>query len=301
MNATTRRNRTLAGPRSGYHGLLTAALALCIHQVRQDPPDLAAVLKGKSVDDLLKVPGLQEQFDAIIEKRIARARKENSGGDTGLSEVEKQELEKLRKATAAREQQELEEKKRYDAIIANKDKEFGETLKSKDEAYNGLLSDYQRAVIDDSLLAEASAAGATNPHVVAKVLKDRVRLDKHRKIEVLDADGDPMLKGGKPLSIKQLMDAAKTEYPMLFKADADDTGAGGSGGKGGKSTNDGGEAGDPESLDAMEAELKVLEEDQKKVREAAQTQPSDANLNKGIELRRKIKELKAKIAKKKGK
>lgn len=304
MHATTPYTRLIhfSGPASGFHGLLTAALARCVHQVAEDPPapKLADVLKGAKFEDVVAAGGFQDHIDQLIEKRLARARKDGGGGgDTGLTEAEKQELEKLRQATKAREQQDLEEKKRYDAIIANKDKEYGETLKARDDEYKGLLSDYQRAVIDDALLAEAAAAGATNAHVVAKVLKDRVRLDKKRKIEVLDADGDPMLKGGKPLTIKQLLEAAKVEYPMLFKADADGEGAGGSGGKGGKSTDDQGGEGDPESLSALETELKALEEEQKKIRESAQTNPSQANLDKGVEIRRKIKDLKAKIQKKK--
>lgn len=276
--------RPTFAPLSGYHGLLTAALALTRHRVCETPPpDLAKLLAGKSLSELTKLhPDLQSEVDKVIAARLARAKPEPDA----TTEQERQELAALRKKEKDRETADLEDKKRYDALIANKDKEYGEQLSAKDNEVKTLMTEIEKERVDNALLAAAAAAQAVDASVVAAVLKPRLRLNsKTRQVEVLDEHGDPMIVKGKPATIAQLIEADKLVHKNLYTAEGDpDKGSGGGGSSG---------EGDPKDLD-LDQQIEKAEKVHKAAREAYATSPTEGNLTVARKAARAVQELKDK-------
>jgi hypothetical protein len=227
----------------------------------EDPP--------VSLTDFLKTnPNAQQDLDAMIQARVSRIK------PTVPKDVE-DELTDLRtkaQKLAEVERQELERKGHYDKITQSLKDEHQSAAQKWQDKEKEYLNDIRHDRCFSSLVVEATTAGAINGQAVAKLLSDRVNLDKDRKTIVLNEDGEPMFKSGRPVSIKELIAWHKQAEPWAYKAEGDGDGAGAGG--------DGSDAGDGAGAPKTEIDEQIAEakEQMDELQERARTSgnPTDA-------------------------
>ncbi|NTU58911.1 MAG: hypothetical protein HGB00_08375 [Chlorobiaceae bacterium] len=161
----------------------------------------------------------QADVDRIVSERVARATQPFSG-------IDPKEFARLKDEEQARQQKEAEKKGEYEKIIAQQktdsDKEIG-SLKAQLAAER----------IDGALVREAAAQSAISPAQVKELLKSHVRTTEAGGIEVLDAEGKPAFREGKPVTVADLVAGFLKENTHFVSANP--PGGGADGDKGGKS------------------------------------------------------------------
>ena len=270
-----------------------------------DADDAAAVAPKAAADAAAaaaaggwKPPATQAELDQIIENRLARERAANrreldrikaeAGGQTP---EELRELETLRREKADRERKALEDKGNYDRAIDSIRKEHdAEKLKIAADK-DALFKELKQTRCHDALLAEASVANAINPTQVARLLADNVQLNDERRVVVLDDEGQPWLKNGKNIAIKDLIEKFAHDNAHLFKAPTSGTG---SGSKGGSSTDD------DSGATSIDAQIDAAEKEYEAAHKEAAATGAVPDMDKARLARRKVEALKNEKKKKAG-
>jgi hypothetical protein len=244
-----------------------------------------------------KPPTSQAELDQIIESRLSReraaARRELDklkADLSGQAPEDLRELEQLRKDKAERERKALEDKGNYDRAVDSIRKEHDEALKKIATDKDALYKELRQTRCHDALLAAASTADAVNPVQVARLLAENVKLNDERRVIVLDDDGNPWLKGGKNISIVDLIEKFAHDNPHLFKAKQQGKPAGSQGGAG---TADEG----AEGIDAQIAEAQTAYDT---AHTAAEKTGADHDITAARMARRKLVALQAQKGKAKG-
>jgi hypothetical protein len=175
-------------------------------------------------------PQLQTQLDELIENRLAQWRRQNPGPDPEQAK----ELERLKAAEKERERLALEEKGKYDQVVASIKADHDSTLSERQKTIETLMGEIRQDRCFNALALEATAQGAVDPSDVAALLAARMTLDNERKPMILGDDGKPLLKAGKPVTVKDLIEKHRHDKPWMYKAEAngEPSGAGGAGASG---------------------------------------------------------------------
>jgi hypothetical protein len=242
-----------------------------------------------------KPPASQVELDQMIENRLAReraaARRELDrvkAEAAGQSPEDLRELEALRRDKSERERKALEEKGNYDRAVDSIRKEHEAEVKKVGEERAALLKELHQTRCHDALLSGASSANAVNPVQVARLLAENVKLNDDRRVVVLDDEGNPWLKGGKNISIADLIEKFAHDNPHLFKAASQGQG---SGAKGGSSTAD-------EGGDGLDAQIVEAEAAYKTAHDAALVSGAMPDVDASRQALRKLTALKAEKKKK---
>lgn len=258
--------------------------------VHEDPP-----APKPKIGDILRQHGLQDDFDAIIETRLAEDRRRRS---TGLPPEVETELGTLRKFKTETERQAEEAKANYEAAK----KSILDEAAAKEQQWNqqreGLLSTIRHDRINTALILAATNAGAVDASDIAVLLAGRIELDKDHNVVVLDDNKRPWLKGGQPVTVTQLVAWHKQQKPNLYAAkdagpgDGEGSGAGGGDGEG---------AGGGTKNGVSDAELAAAQKAYDEAHATAKESPSAANVDASVAARRKLEALTAKREGKGGK
>lgn len=197
-----------------------------------DKADKGGKAKAAKLTDLLaENDELQDQFDALIEKRLARERRQNPGRrQTDVaSDEERQELQRLREEAAARETADLEKKKQYDTALQQVRDGYSTKEKAWQTREAQLLDELRKDRVRGQIIAAAAAAGAVDPEDVAELLEKRVTMGADFKISVRDhkdASREAFNAEGDPMSIRELVEDLLAKKTHLAKpAEGESAGA----------------------------------------------------------------------------
>jgi hypothetical protein len=176
---------------------------------------------------------LQEQFDEIVEKRLARERRKLNGAgrredDTKLAE----ELDALRTFKTQHEQTEAEKQKEYEKALGIERERFGTKEKAWQSRESRLVDELRKERVRGRLIAEAQRAGAIDPDDVADMLEKRVTLDDEFRVVIRDAKDsskNAMNQDGDDLTLTELVEELLSKKTHLARA-ADGESAGARGG-----------------------------------------------------------------------
>jgi hypothetical protein len=216
---------------------------------------------------------LQDEIDALIEKRLARERRKSGNrNDDGQTN---EELESLRQFKADKEREDQEKQKNYEKALESERTKFTKKEETYKQRQDRLAKELRQERVRGRLVSIAAKLGAVDPDDVADLLEKRVDLDDDFKIVVRDAkdatrtasnaDGDDM-------SIDELVSELLEKKPHLAKA-AEGEPAGARGGR----TRDAEAAG---KGSGKKADLATLEKAFKDAKEAAEKNPNAGNLTK---------------------
>jgi hypothetical protein len=193
--------------------------------------------KKKTLSDLLKDDDeLQEQLDAIVEKRLQRDRRsrDKKTGDADLTTAEREELQRLKDAETDRAKTDLEQKKEYDKALETERTKFTTKEKAAAERQTRLANELKKDRVRSRLVSEAAKQGAIDPEEIADLLERRVRFDIDTlAISVVDAadpDKESLTREGDAMSINDLVTDYLGKKKHLVKA-ADGEGSGAKGGR----------------------------------------------------------------------
>jgi hypothetical protein len=191
--------------------------------------------KKAKLTDLLEDEEYQEQFDALLEKRLARERKKLGAGKSGdgMTAEEREELQRLRDEADQRKADEATRKGEFDKVLTQEKERWGTKEKGYTEKLSKLTEELRRDRVRSKLVSAAAAAGAIDPEDIADLLEKRVKFDSEKlEISVLkeDLESEALNGDGDPLSIEDLVGGFLTKKKHLARA-ADGEGGGAKGGK----------------------------------------------------------------------
>lgn len=293
------RARSQAYTRSQAYAL-SPSRRFSLAEGEDDPPSddddeaLLAHLKQAAKTD----PKLQKALDLAIQRRLAKA---DRGGFRNDPTIER-ELEDLRKYRSQQEREAHEAKGKYDLALKSVTDEFGQKEKSWQQRESELMAEIQRDRVTNRLVLAATEAKALDPEDVASLLATRVKLDeKTRQPVVVDEQGQPMFKSGRPVTVKELISWHRQQKPWLYGADQQGQGGdGGGSGAGGSGAGDGDGSGGG-GLTAMEKDVAEAY----KVYEAAHTKAassgSEVDISESVKARRAYEKLKKELEEAKAK
>lgn len=254
--------------------------------------DEAVVDKGKKAPKLTDLLSgdeeLQDQFDALLEKRLMRERRQSPGrrkDDGAPTDEERQELDRLRVAATERETADLESKKKYDQALEQVRSGFTTKETAWKTREQALLVELRKDRVRGQLIAAATRAGAIDPEDVADLLERRVSMDAEFKVsirDVKDAEREALNKEGDPMSIGDLVEDLLAKKTHLARA-VDGEGAGARGGAGASA-----EASARGGRHAASGELKKLQDEFKAAKEQAEKTPTPAAATKLRQIQRRL-------------
>ncbi len=227
----------------------------------------------------------QADIDRAVNDALAKERRK-FGADPDVVAKERERLKKLEDAEAERERKEAERKGEYDRVVESIRKEHTTELSAREERYNKLRDELKTERVTKTVEISAATAGAINPKQVAKLM-DNVILDDHNQPQVLDDDGKPKLKNGKPYPIDLAVKEFLNDNPHLKKA----TGTTETAGEGGAS---GADAGGGGMDDKSTPDLKKLEDDYTTKRTRAEKSGDPMDITTAHKAKRALDEAKAK-------
>lgn len=248
--------------------------------------------------DLLKQhPNLQDDIDAIIEDRLTRGgRGGGGGGGRGGVRVPtevQQELETLRQEKADRERIEAEKRGEYEKVTNSLRETHQQEVQRLKAHQDELLKDIRHDRCFSQLVVEATMAGAIDARAVATMLQNQVSLDDERKTIVLGPDGKAAYKGGRLVTLKDLVEQHRRDSAWAYKAAIDgDQPPQGTQAKGGSGTDEEGQASD------LDTEIEEVTKELEKLRKTAMTTQSVASINEAKAKQRELSDLLAKKNKK---
>ncbi len=175
----------------------------------------------------------QSTVDDIVERRLARERQQFQKQLQGLGFESLDEVEKLKKAQAEREKQELEERQEYKELAERIRAEKDQEIRKRDEELNELRRRHLNAQAERAVLAAATQHGAVAPEQVARLVRNDIRVDEDGRPYVVDAQGNRRTDGrGGELTVNSYVEQFLSENPHFQRA-AEGRGAGGRGSGGG--------------------------------------------------------------------
>lgn len=142
----------------------------------------------------------QAELDAAIARRVSRIERKYEGYDeklNRLADLEAQEEDRARKAN--------EEKGNYDRALKSAEDKHVEREKTWKKREDTLLGEIRTERVTNRLIVAATGK-AINAAQVAKLLRDEVRLNDEMQPEVIDTDGKPRFKAGRPMTPEELVD-----------------------------------------------------------------------------------------------
>lgn len=237
---------------------------------------------------------LQEEFDEIIEKRVARERRKLGGGNGRRKEDDEtaQELETLRAFKATQEQTEAERKGEYEKALNAERERFGTKEGTWKKRESTLVTELRKERVRGRLVAAAAKAGAVDPNDVAEMLERRVDLDddfnpfiRHEKDpskRAINGEGDD-------LTLDELVEDFLSKKPHMARAGEGD----GAGAKGGASSSAEGAA---RKVGKENADIAALRKQFEDAKALATTSPSAAHLTKMQQAARRLKDAEKKVA-----
>lgn len=124
-------------------------------------------------------------------------------------------VEKYRELIQKEEQRELEEKKKRGEF----EKILKETAEKKDSQINQLRDQLNSVKVDGAVLNAASKYKAVSPQQVARLVKDRVRLNDAGEVEVVGDTGAPRYtESGELMSVDALVNEFLQQNPHFVQA-----------------------------------------------------------------------------------
>ncbi len=230
----------------------------------------------------------QDELDAMIEDRLARDRRSRQGHQPTADDIA--ELTRLRDEKRDRERREQEAKGNYEAAIASMRQENEAKEASLKKVHSELLEEIRVDRCQTRLMAKLSTgeSKAINPELCARLLSEFVTLDDNRQPIVIGEDKRPRFKGGRGVTIDELVEEFRSKNPWAFEAP--NGGGEGAGARGGANNADAG-------ADDLDVEIAEAEKEYEKAHEAAQTSGAALPaIEKSRQARRKLEELKSKKA-----
>lgn len=220
-----RKIRVLSSTAARLPYLFTPLPSIEAHDGEGDPPPGGAPGAGAPPPSW-RPPTSAEELQALIDRAVSVERhafqrqlddlkRRGAGGQT---DEERKELERLRQEKIEQERRVAEEKGQYDRALSSTREEFEKQLAKAGKVNEELLQELRQVRCSDALISAAAEIGAINAQQVARLLQSNVKLDEQRRVVVLDDNGDPWLKGGRGISIADLMEKFAEDNPHLFKA-----------------------------------------------------------------------------------
>lgn len=160
------------------------------------PEDVTAVQEQQESDDLGSLT--PEQIRELVaerqtlQNRIKTLNQESSSRRHQIKQLEERldklsgidpdEYENLKKATVAKEDEELKSQERYQELLDRRRKEFEDQVKKiaaeKDDAFRQLEAMRRKMYVENAAVNAATKASAYDPSAVAKIISDSVELVK---------------------------------------------------------------------------------------------------------------------------
>lgn len=218
---------------------------------------------------------LQEQFDDLIEKRIARERRQNPGRraeDKAVGDEERQELARLREEAQGREQADLEKKKEYEKALGLHTERFSTKETAWKTREQALIAELRKDRVRGQIISAATRAGAVDPDDLAALLEGRIHMGDDFKTvvrDLKDATRDALNAEGDPMSIDELVTDYLAKKPHLARP-AEGEGSQARGGAGASSEGSArGGRGQAGTVTKLQAEFKAAKEAAEKNRTPA--------------------------------
>lgn len=144
---------------------------------------------------------------------MASVRKQTE--DKVLKKFTDVDVEKYRELVQKEEQRQLEEQKKRGEF----EKILKETAEKKDQQINQLKNQLNSVKVDGSVLNAASKYGAVNPDQVARLVKDKIRLNEQGDVEVVGDSGAPRYtESGEPMTADMLVKEFLDQNTHFVKA-----------------------------------------------------------------------------------
>ena len=237
---------------------------------------------------------LQDQLDDIVEKRLARERRQNPGRrkEDTVGDEERQELDRLRQEAQGREQADLEKKKEYEKALGLERERFTTKETGWKTREQALLGELRKDRVRGQIIAAATRAGAVDPDDLAALLEGRVHMGEDFKTsirDVKDATREAMNAEGDPLTIDELVADFLSKKPHLAKA-AEGEGSAARGGAGSSSEGASRKAG------AGTGTVAALRKEFETAKAAATESRTPANMTKMQQAKRRLTEAENKAA-----
>jgi hypothetical protein len=205
----------------------------------------------------------QAEVDAMLQERLTGAIRKATGETKAQLEAE---LTDLRSKVSKYEQTEAEKKGDYTKALQAQEKsirdEYAPKLKAHEDVIAGLTGKLRDRTVSQVLIADAAAQNAHAPKEVAKILDPFIKLDDKFDATVVDATGAPRFVNGQPMTPAQLVAEYLGQNTWAVKPAQADAGGGATGGAA-KTTAEAGE------IELLEKQVKALDEEYKKTRNAA--------------------------------
>lgn len=228
--------------------------------------------KGKLSQLLDEDEDLQDEIDALIEKRLARERRK---GGTRDDDKTNEEVESLRQFKADKEREEAEGKKRYDEALEAERGKWGKKEEAHKKTVEKLAGELRAERVRGKLVSVATRLGAVDPEDVADLLEKHVGLDDDYQTVIRDPR-DPkktrINSEGDDMTLDELVQELLEKKPHLAKA-AEGEPAGAKGGKGKSPEGAAGKGG-------AKGDVAKLETAFKEAKELAEKSPTPGNLTK---------------------
>lgn len=218
---------------------------------------------------------LQEQFDDLIEKRLARERRQNPGRrkEDQVSDEERQELQRLREEAQGREQADLEKKKEYDKALGVEKERFATKETAWKTREQSLIAELRKDRVRGQIIAAATRAGAVDPEDLAALLEGRVAMGDDFKTsirDVKDATREALNAEGDPMSIDELVTDFLGKKPHLARpAEGEGSNARGGAGASAEGSARGGRTAQSGTVAKLQNEFKTAKEQAEKTRTPA--------------------------------
>jgi hypothetical protein len=205
----------------------------------------------------------QAEVDAMLQERLTGAIRKATGETKAQLETE---LTELRSKVSKYEQTEAEKKGDYTKALQAQEKsirdEYAPKLKAHEDVIAGLTGKLRDRTVSQVLIAAAAGGNAHAPKEVAALLDRYIKLDDKFDATVVDATGAPRFINGQAMTPDQLVSEYLQQHPHHVKAAQTDAGGGAAGGAA-RITAEAGE------IELLEKQVKALDEEYKKTRNAA--------------------------------